>query len=279
MEQDSHLQRIIRYYARRESRWGYQLVLGGRRHFGYSQHNVPVPRLRASMKRMEDKLGDALRLPPGSRVLDAGCGEGFVAEYLYQTRGLRVDGIDLVELSIGRARQRTQESNALGFQVADYNDIPFPDDTFDAVYTMETLVHADDHKAALQELRRVLKPGGRIVCLEYSMFSRDSLTVEEAMLFDAINEGSAMASFGTFVKGKFPEIFRSAGFEHVHVRDMTRNIEPMLRFFWTLGIVPYSICRIVGKRFRFINVMSGVELYNMRRKWQYNLISAKKPNR
>ena len=74
-----HVDRLRRCYHRTESRWGYRLLLGGTKHFGYYDRPGFACGLTRAMRRMEDRLGTALDLPAGSSVLDAGCGMGSVA--------------------------------------------------------------------------------------------------------------------------------------------------------------------------------------------------------
>jgi cyclopropane fatty-acyl-phospholipid synthase-like methyltransferase len=76
--QAEHARRVVGYYRSPESRLAYRLLLGGTKHFGYYPEGGGRLSMTAAMRRMEDKLGQTLALPPGARVLDAGCGEGAV---------------------------------------------------------------------------------------------------------------------------------------------------------------------------------------------------------
>jgi sterol 24-C-methyltransferase len=157
---------LQKYYASFESRLGYNIFLGGTRHFGYynSAKSSPFP-IASALRRMEQRLVDALALEKGAKVLDAGCGVGHVAIY-FADRGLRVLGIDIVEKHLEKARRNVQ-SKGLGAQIKldmmDYHDLSqLEADEFDGVYTMETFVHATDPFIALQQFHNVLKPGGRL---------------------------------------------------------------------------------------------------------------------
>jgi cyclopropane fatty-acyl-phospholipid synthase-like methyltransferase len=104
--QAEHARRVVGYYRSPESRLAYRLLLGGTKHFGYYPEGGGRLSMTTAMRRMEDKLGQTLALPPGARVLDAGCGEGDVAVRLGTRFGLEVDGVDLLEANLRRARAK-----------------------------------------------------------------------------------------------------------------------------------------------------------------------------
>lgn len=97
----------------------------------------------------------------GRRVLDAGCGSGPLLEAL-RVRGAVVAGFDSSAAMVGLARERLGEDADL--QVADISaPLPFADGTFDDVVVSLVLHYLKDWTAPLSELRRVLKPGGRLL--------------------------------------------------------------------------------------------------------------------
>jgi SAM-dependent methyltransferase len=97
----------------------------------------------------------------GRRILDAGCGSGPLFAAL-RDRGAIVTGFDSSTGMLELARRRLGDDADL--QVADLGSpLPFPDDTFDDVIASLVLHYLEDWTAPLAELRRVLKPGGRLI--------------------------------------------------------------------------------------------------------------------
>jgi sterol 24-C-methyltransferase len=277
--QAEHARRVVGYYRSPESRLAYRLLLGGTKHFGYYPEGGGRLSMAAAMRRMEDKLGQTLALPPGARVLDAGCGEGDVAIRLGTRFGLEVDGVDLLEANLRRARAKAARlglSASLRFHRLDYGDLALPDELFDGAYTMETLVHAFDHRRALAELRRVLKPGGTLSLFEYSVPPRSQMTAEQREAFEFVVERSAMRSLPAFVHGAFPAILDEAGLEVVAVEDVTERIWPMLRRLARICALPAAAGRLLRGRAAVLNCTALVEGYRHREGWRYKVVRARR---
>jgi len=78
-------------------------------------------------------------------------------------------GIDISEPTVTQARAAFDaEGGALQSAVGDVRDLPFRDESFDAIYSMGTIEHFDETERAVEEMARVLRPGGRFLCLEFS---------------------------------------------------------------------------------------------------------------
>jgi ubiquinone/menaquinone biosynthesis C-methylase UbiE len=103
----------------------------------------------------------------GHKVLDVGCGNGYVLSK-YAGEGAEVYGVDITEAAVRLCRQRFELLELRGqFQVANAEALPFPDAQFDVVCSMGVLHHTPDTAHAVQEIHRVLKPGGRLIVMFY----------------------------------------------------------------------------------------------------------------
>ncbi len=79
-------------------------------------------------------------------------------------QGAHVYGIDISEPTVIQARAAFEHTpNRLHGAVADIRELPFPDASFDAIYSMGTIEHFDETERAVEEMARVLKPGGRAI--------------------------------------------------------------------------------------------------------------------
>ena len=108
-----------------------------------------------------DKMLRRIDLQPGADVLDAGCGTGQNSIWLRE-KGFNVTGADFSEFALEQARR----AHGIDFRLADLTDLPFADESFDAIFCIGVLMHVPQIERALQELVRVLRPGGWLVIAE-----------------------------------------------------------------------------------------------------------------
>ena len=106
----------------------------------------------------------ALGLRPGERVLDVGAGTGVSTEELGRSGAFAVGA----DLSVGMLRAGRRTRRTVSLVAGDALKLPFPDASFDAVTISFALRNVVDTGAALRELGRVARPGGRLVVCEFS---------------------------------------------------------------------------------------------------------------
>jgi demethylmenaquinone methyltransferase/2-methoxy-6-polyprenyl-1,4-benzoquinol methylase len=118
---------------------------------------------------------------PGDRVLDAACGTGDLA-ILAAKQGANVTGLDFSEQMLVRARRKAP---GLEWLQGDLLELPFPDGSFDAATVGFGIRNVADLQGGIDELRRVLKPGGRLAILEITQ-PRGALRIFYSLWFDRI---------------------------------------------------------------------------------------------
>lgn len=111
---------------------------------------------------------EAVALRPGERVLDIGVGPGLLAHDMAKIVGEagQVAGIDTSEPMLAVARDRCAEQPWTDFHAADATKLPFDDARFDVVVSTQVYEYVPDIAAALAEVHRVLRPGGRVWILD-----------------------------------------------------------------------------------------------------------------
>lgn len=100
----------------------------------------------------------AMEVGQGTRLLDAGCGGGG-ASVLAAERGAQVSGLDAAEPLVNIAQTRVPNGH---FRVGDIEELPYEDDSFDAIIAANSIQYTMDRVAVLREFRRVCASGGRI---------------------------------------------------------------------------------------------------------------------
>ncbi|MFI5255175.1 MAG: ubiquinone/menaquinone biosynthesis methyltransferase [Candidatus Limnocylindrales bacterium] len=120
--------------------------------------------------RWRRRAARAAGLAPGERAVDVACGTGKLSVELAHLVGPfgNVEGVDLSAAMLERAAREHRALVQLHFQVGDALALPFDDDTFDAATIAFGLRNLPDFAAGFREMARVVRPGGRVVCLELS---------------------------------------------------------------------------------------------------------------
>lgn len=106
---------------------------------------------------------------PDMHILDVGCGIGGSTRRLSHETGCRVTGIDLSDEYIDTAERLTQlldMQERVKFLAASALELPFEDDAFDGIWSLQMNMNVEDKRSWLKEMHRVLKPGGRAILYE-----------------------------------------------------------------------------------------------------------------
>lgn len=182
----------------------------------------PGDTLQQAMARTNEVMADRAAVPQGARVLDVGCGYGATALFLAQQRGCQVTGINISEKELELARERAAQSgldDQATFAYGDFHDIPYPDGSFDVVWSQEAFLHGVNKQTILAECHRVLRPQGRLVISD--LVARAHLSDDERERIYARLRLREMWSPEEYVAG-----LEDAGFAIVDQDDWADNVAP-----------------------------------------------------
>lgn len=150
---------ILEYY------WGEHIHLG---HYGSPVEKKDFIAAKIDFVHEMARWGGIDKLPPGTTLLDVGCGIGGSSRILAKDYGFDVTGITISPNQVKRAQELTPEGVNAKFKVDDAMQISFPDASFDVVWTVEAGPHMPDKAKFAKELLRVLKPGGILVVADWN---------------------------------------------------------------------------------------------------------------
>ena len=161
-----------------------------------------------------------LGLTSGAYVLEIGCGSGRYALQVAKSTGCRVLGVDINASGIDTANQLAkigELASQVRFELCDVSkNLPFEDQTFDAMFSNDVLCHVPGRPAVIEETFRVLKPGARIV------FS-DALVIGGLISHREIATRSSIGYYNFSPPGENERLIEQAGFQVLKVNDTTKN--------------------------------------------------------
>ncbi len=172
-----------------------------------------------------DALIAAAGIGPDTRVLDVGCGVGGPALYLAEKTGCHVTGIDLMEWQAEEAANRAAARGLSGrtvFHAGDACALPFPDASFDVVWSQDAWCHAPDKPQVIAEAARVVKPGGHIVFTDWV-----ALGDMEPDYLAAIHSAVSAPNFAT--PGKYREWLEAQGCTVLYSEDISARFAARYR--------------------------------------------------
>ena len=110
-----------------------------------------------------ERLLSFVDIKPGQFMLEIGCGNGSVSKHIYDKYNLNVTGTDIDEDQIEFAKNSIKDLKNIAFFFADATDLPFKDENFDIVLSINVLHHIYNWIDALKEINRVLKKSGYLI--------------------------------------------------------------------------------------------------------------------
>lgn len=160
--------------------WGENLHLGVPKAAGSSHSEA--------MEHATELMASHVPLEEGARVLDLGSGYGGPARLLASRFGCQVTGLNLSAVEIDEAIRQTKEQgldHLVSFDQGDFHELPYADLTFDVVWSQDSLMYGADKRRILEEVLRILKPGG-VLDFTDILASRDLASDDRARLYERV---------------------------------------------------------------------------------------------
>jgi arsenite methyltransferase len=174
------------------------------------------------VKRRRRLVREALGARSGERIVDVGCGPGFYVDELAEQVGNAgsVAGVDPSAPMLEVAARRTAARSNVAFHQGDAGALPLPDGGFDAVLCVQVLEYVEDIGGALRELRRVVRPGGRVVVWDVDWRTVSWHSGDPARMRRVLEAWDAHLTHPSLPRSLAPRM-REAGFEEVHAEGHT----------------------------------------------------------
>ncbi len=221
---------------------------------------------------MNEIIAERAHLTRHDRVLDAGCGVGGSSIFLAKTYGCTVTGISLVPDHIRSAQQNAQVGGVADqteFRVMDYCATDFPDGSFDVVWAVESVCHAEKKEDFIHEAFRLLKSGGRLIVADFFATAQPQSPRDQRLL-DKWLHGWSMAPLAT--PEEFSQSLHQAGFAQIRVTDDTLPVTPSSRrlFWYSLPGIP------LGMMAEWLGLRTKIQTRNfLAARYQYRALQKK----
>jgi len=205
----------------------YEYGWGQSFHFGYG-HNKETR--EQQIAKLEHFIAGKLSLDTSHKVLDMGCGVGGPLRSIVGFSGAEVTGVTINQYQVNRAKKITSElspfyQSKCKYVQGDYTKLPFADNTFDTIYTIEAMVHVMDRSHAFKEAYRVLKPGGLFLNIDWVMTDKfDDKNEEHLETKRGIEHGDGLPSMITATRSE-QYLKESTDFELIEHYDLSARAQ------------------------------------------------------
>ena len=271
-------QDIINYYDHTQPHYRQWWKMDESMGLHYGVWDPSTKNLSEAIVNTNAQLAEMGRLSKNDKILDAGCGVGGSAIFLAKKYGSKVNGITLskrqVKTAISFAEKR-RVGHLTNFEEMDYTQTRFPDSHFDVVWAIESMQTATDKSLFFKEMKRVMKPDGRLLLAD--VFKKGKWKVAQTPVMQTMLNGWAMSDIISI--SELDDLGKKHNFAVVQNKCVTKEITPSIkryyRFAWLgmIGTFWYNLF-YNATYFSKIHYKTGFAQYKGWKKgfWDYHLI-------
>jgi tocopherol O-methyltransferase len=259
-------QQIQSFYDASSGLW--EKVWGEHMHHGYygPDGNLKLDRRQAQINLIEELLtwSQDNTIDRTQNILDVGCGIGGSSLYLAEKFDAKVTGITLSPIQANRAQERAKAAGLAAktdFQVANALDMPFADNSFDLVWSLESGEHMPDKAKFLQECYRVLKPGGKLMLATWChrpTTTANPLSANEEKHLQDIYRVYCLPYVISLPE--YQEIVEQCGFKNLRVDDWSTAVEPFWDVVIDSAITPKAVIGLFKAGWKTIEAAMSLHL-------------------
>ncbi len=212
-------------------------------HYGYWDQQEAYNQHQALLNK-NDQLYQRAGIKPGDKVLDAGCGIGGSSIWMGKTHGNQVTGITISGKQADYARRHAERhhvADKVNFEVADFCQTPFEDESFDVVWALESSCHALNKADFLRESFRVLRKGGKLVVCDGFLLQTE---FDEELWQDVVTCLNGWAVPNLCTREEFTAYLEACPFKDYNIDNITEQTLPSAVHMYKVAKRLYPVQKI-----------------------------------
>ncbi|MDP6445044.1 MAG: class I SAM-dependent methyltransferase [Pirellulaceae bacterium] len=198
----------------------YRRLWGDHVHHGLWRTGRESPEV--AVTQLIEHVVEPLEIEAGDRICDVGCGYGGTSRFLVNSRGARMTGLTVSAAQHQYAVDQTTDGENPNYLLENWETNSLPDESFDAVLSIECLSHIEHKELFFQQIHRVLKPGGRAVVVAW-LAAADSTPWQQRHLLEPICREGRLPGMGS--TAEYSQMIAAAGLQLTDFEELSEQVK------------------------------------------------------